>query len=143
MFATVTGCSTSGGGCTLGGSAVSASAVRDSVAGLGRMDDTRARLRATTLGFRVVGRTEAALSACLLPWRTPQAASRFASLLCALRLRCILLAALRSLCCGSACTVPRCARSTLLALFAVGLSIALQTQQRACQPFYCGADVDT
>jgi hypothetical protein len=79
----------------------------------------------------------------LLPWRTPQAVSRFARLFRALRWRRILLAALRSLCCGSACAVPCCARSTLLAHFAVGLSIALQTQQRACRPFLCSADVDT
>jgi hypothetical protein len=79
----------------------------------------------------------------LLPWRAPQAASRFAPLFCALQPRCMLLTALRSLCCGPACAVPCYARSTLFAPFAVGLSIALQTQQRACRPFHCSADVDT
>jgi hypothetical protein len=82
-------------------------------------------------------------SARLLPWRTPQAALRFAPLFRAVRLRRILLAALHSLCCGLACAVPCYARVSLSALFAVSLSIALQSQQCACWPFLCSADVDT
>jgi hypothetical protein len=82
-------------------------------------------------------------SARLLPWRTPQAARRFAPLFRALRLHRTLLAALRSLCCGPACAVPCYARSTLLAHFAIDMSVALQTQQCTCQPFLCSADVDT
>jgi hypothetical protein len=81
-------------------------------------------------------------SARLLPWGTSQAASRFTPLFCALRWRRILLAALRSLCCGSACAVPCYAHATLLAHFAIGLFVALQSQQRACQTSHCSADVD-
>jgi hypothetical protein len=66
-------------------------------------------------------------AARLPPQRTPQDVPRFTPLSHAASLHRITIAAFRSLCCGPFCVVPCCMHSTLLAQFALGLFIALQT----------------